>query len=133
MTVFRLAFAGQIKKVEHRTAGDKPLAEVSVCRKNRGRQGEPEAFTWVRVTIWEPADFQVAKLVKGAFVAGTGDMSARSFDGKDGAKMHSIEVRCSSFDVEVSDGAAEEGTAPAPRRAPAAKPAPATTDDEPPF
>ncbi len=141
MTILRLSFAGQIKgEVKHREAGGKKLVEVSVCKKNRTKEGEPDAFTWIRCTIWSPADFQTPKLVKGAFIAGTGEMTARSFDGKDG-KQFSIEVNCQSFDVEVSDGMPnEQGVAPVQRAAPAprvpAKAAPAAADDDlssPPF
>lgn len=103
MSLFRLIFAGQIKKAEHKDAGGKPIVEVSICRKNRTKEGQPDAFTWVRVTIWSPAAFQAPKLVKGAFIAGSGEMIARSYE-KDGVKGTSIEVSCQSFDIEVSDG-----------------------------
>ncbi len=130
MTVLRLSFAGQIKKAEHRTAAGKSLVEVSICKKNRTKQGEPEAFTWVRVTVWEPAEFQAPRLIKGSFIAGTGDLTARTYDGKDG-KATSLEVSCRSFDVEVSDGA-EQQAAPAPRQT---RPTPAAQSEteEPPF
>lgn len=131
MTILRLAFAGQIKKAEHRNAAGKSLVELSICKKNRTKQGEPDAFTWVRVTLWEPAEFQAPKLVKGSFIAGTGDLTARSYDGKDG-KATSLEVSCRSFDVEVSD--AESSTAPAQAPRPT-RPAPAAQaeTEEPPF
>jgi single-stranded DNA-binding protein len=135
MTILRLAFAGVVKKAEHRTAAGKSLVEVSICKKNRTKQGEPDAFTWIRVTLWEPAEFQAPKLVKGSFIAGTGDLTARSYEGKDG-KATSLEVSCRSFDVEVSDGgdaqAAPAQSAPAPRPT---RPAPTAQSEteEPPF
>jgi len=138
MTILRLCFAGVIKKADHRQAGDKAIVEVSICKKNRTKQGDPEAFTWVRATIWEPADFQIPKLVKGAFIAGSGDMTARSYEGKEG-KAFSIDVRCTSFDVELSDGAPGERVgAPAPRDVqrplkPDHAKAAASDDSEPPF
>jgi single-stranded DNA-binding protein len=130
MTILRLAFAGVVKKAEHRTAAGKSLVEVSICKKNRTKQGEPDAFTWIRVTLWEPAEFQAPKLVKGSFIAGTGDLTARSYEGKDG-KAVSLEVSCRSFDVEVSDGAPAE-SAPAPRPTRPAQAAQSETE-EPPF
>jgi single-stranded DNA-binding protein len=113
VSILRLSFAGQIKKAEHRDAGGTPLVEVSICKKNQGKKGE-DTFTWVDINVWKPADFQTAKLVKGNFIAGTGEMTMRSYVDKGGTKGHSIEVRCTSFDVEVSDGAQQE--APAPRQ-----------------
>lgn len=140
MTILRLTFAGQIKKAEHKTAGGKPLVEVSICKKNRTKQGEPDAFTWARIALWEPAEFQVGKLLKGAFIAGTGELTLRSYIDKDGAKASSMEVSCRSFDVEVSAGEGDQPTrtdrptaattAPTRSAAPAAA---AGTNDEPPF
>lgn len=108
MTILKAQFAGEIKKADHKEVGGKKLVEVSICKKNRGKQGDPDTFTWLKVAIWEPADFQVPKLVKGAFIAGSGDMTLRSYEGKDG-KASSLECRATSFDVEVSDGAARSG------------------------
>lgn len=133
MTIFRMIFSGQIKKAEHRTAGGKSLVEVSICKKT-SRPNEPDAFTWLKVSIWEPADFQAAKLVKGAHISGSGEFKMRSYE-KDGAKGVSAEASCRSFDVEVvSEGGTEPAhteARPAPSRpaAPAAGPG----DDEPPF
>ena len=110
MTILRLTFAGQIKKAEHKTINGKALAEVSICKKQKGRNGADDTFCWVKASIWEPAEFQIAKLVKGAFIAGSGEFSSRSYDGKDG-KATSLECRCSSFDVEVSGDAAPQPAA----------------------
>lgn len=135
MSNFRLQFSGIIKKAEHRSVRDKSVVEVSLCKKNRTKEGDPEAFTWVRVSIWDPPDFMAPKLIKGNFIAGSGDMTNRSYEGKDG-KATSTDVRCASFDVDVVEvaqsGGAPAASAPAaPRRpAPAAAPDP---DDEPPF
>lgn len=135
MTILKLQFAGEIKKAEHKTAAGKQLVEVSLCKANRKKEGEQDTFTWIRVSIWEPADFQAPKLIKGSFIAGSGDMTHRSYM-KDGQKGHAIELSCRSFDIEVSDGSARSNApaaapASAPRRP--APPAPSTGDDEPPF
>jgi single-stranded DNA-binding protein len=103
MTIMRVSFAGTIMKAEHKQAGTKPICEVSLCKKHKGRNGAEDSFTWLRVSLWEPAEFQVAKLVKGNFIAGSGDLQLRSFEHK-GEKRQSLECRCTSFDVEVSDG-----------------------------
>jgi hypothetical protein len=130
VTVLRLTFAGEIKRADIKSAGPKTVAEVSLCRKNYAKEGQPETFTWVRVSIWEPADWMLAKLVKGAFIAGSGEMSARSYQ-KDGADKTSIEIRCTGYDVELPREAHSqdrEPPKPEPRR-----PAPGGGDDEPPF
>ena len=145
MTIFKAQFAGEIKKADTKSIGGKTLVEVSICKKNRTKDGEPEAFTWLRIGIWEPAAFQLPKLVKGAFIAGSGDMTLRSYEGKDG-KASSLECRCTSFDVEVSDGSPRESSAvahhaakPYDSQAKRAGDAPTKptrttpTDDEPPF
>ena len=133
MTIFRISFAGEIKKADHRTAGGKALVEFSLCKKNRTKQGEQESFTWIKVTLWEPADWMAAKLVKGAFVAGSGDMSTRSYE-KDGEKKTSIEVRCTGFDVELPrDGQSADAPAPPPRSVPRTPAGGGGVDDEPLF
>lgn len=84
-------------------AGDKPIIEVSLCRKQKGRNNEPDTFCWIRVTIWQPPEF-MSRLVKGSWVAGSGEMTTRSYE-KDGEKRTSIEIRCGSYDVEIGDSA----------------------------
>lgn len=106
--ILRLSFAGQITKAETKQVGEKTLIEVSLCKKHKGRNGGEDTFTWIRVNVWEPADFQVPKLVKGAFIAGSGEFQLRSFEGKDGSKQVSAECRSSSFDIEVTDGTPRE-------------------------
>lgn len=106
-------FAGQIKRADHKTAAGKTLVEVSLCRKHKGRGEAEETFSWVKATIWEPAEFQVAKLVKGAFIAGSGEFQHRSYE-KDGKVGHSCDVRCTSFDIEVAQSDAADAT---PRQA----------------
>ena len=93
MTTFRLNFAGFVTKAEHRNAGSKPIIELSICKKNKVKEGEPEAYTWIKVTCWDVPQFMADKLVKGAFVAGSGDMKLRSYMNKDGAKAVSCEVQ----------------------------------------
>ena len=137
MTAFRLMFAGEIKTVEAKIFNETKFAELSLCKKNYAKPGVDPTFTWVRVSIREPADFLVAKLVKGAFIAGSGEMSSRTYQDKDGKDKTSIDIRCTGFDVEMprSDAAVEpEREAPAPQRGPA-RPRPAAADDDsgPPF
>jgi len=120
MTIARITFAGQIKKAEPKTAGGKQLIEVSICKKQKGRAGSEDTFLWLRISCWEPAEFQVSKLVKGAFIAGSGDLSTRAWTDKDGKNQVSLEVRCGSFDFEdetLGDRTeAAPGIAPAQRR-----------------
>lgn len=135
MTVLRMTFAGEVKKADHKEVGGKKLVELSICKKNRGKAGEEDHFTWLRISLWEPADFQTPKLVKGAFIAGSGDATLRGYTDKDGHEKSSLECRCGSFDVEVTGAnVATESPAPRPARAAAPSVSPAATnDDEPPF
>lgn len=112
MSLYRLTFAGKAMKVEHKMAGDKPIIEVSLCRKQKGRGNDPETFCWIRVTIWQPPEF-MSRLAKGMFIGGTGELSTRSYE-KDGQKHTSLEVRCGSFDVEIGGDSTDAEAAPAP-------------------
>lgn len=146
MGILRIAFAAPVQKVEIKQVGGKPLAEVSICRKNRTKENEQDAFTWLRIAVWAPPDWMVSKLKKGALIAGSGDFTLRSYD-KDGQKRQSAECNCQSFDVEVSgDSEAKSEAPPAPAVAPVpatpvrSRPAPAPVavssapeDFEPPF
>lgn len=135
MSVFRIFFAGEIKKVEHRTAGDKQVMSLSVCKKNYAKQGEDATFTWLNVSVWGPLpDWLVNKAIKGGFIAGSGEFSMRSYTDKDGKKAVSAECRSTSFDVE-SAGTADVTPEAAPVKAPPKKPAAVAVadEDEPPF
>lgn len=109
MSIFRMQFAGEIKKADHKQVANKSMIEVSLCKKHKGRNGGEDTFTWIRATIWEPADFQIAKLVKGAFIAGSGEFQHRSYE-KDGKVGHSCDVRCTSFDIEIGQSAVADPT-----------------------
>ena len=135
MPNLRLQFSGEARKVEHKTIGGKSAVEIQLCKKNYAPAGQEASFTWVRITVWEPKEFQ--HFHEGGFVAGSGEFSTRSYVDKDGNKKQSTEVRCTSFDIETprpAEGIANADrpvpTNPAPRR-----PAPAPADDtnSPPF
>jgi single-stranded DNA-binding protein len=112
-----LSYAGYIKKVEFRQAGEKSIAEVSVCEKkyNKDRNAEPE-FDWVRATIWEPNEHLLPKLKKGNAVALSGRFSTRKYTDKQGAEKVSMEVRVNDISVFEVAGA-EEPAKPAARKA----------------
>lgn len=136
MSTFKLMFAGHIKNAEHKTVGGKPMVEVSLCRKNKTKEGDPEQFTWVRVTCWDVKDFQATKMVKGSYISGIGDCILRSYVNKEGVKAQSLEVRCGSFDIDQPDDRQQTDQAPAqrplkPDHAKAA--ATDSTSEEPPF
>ena len=111
MSLFKLQFAGEARKVQSRMAADKQVIEFQLCKKDKGRNGAEDAFTWARVTLWQPAQFQLDKIVDGIMVAGCGDFSLRSYE-KDGVKRQSAEVRCSSFDVEIGGMVSKGDVAP---------------------
>jgi single-stranded DNA-binding protein len=114
MTQFRLQFAGKIVKADRKNVNGRTVVECSLCRKI-SREGQPEEWMWIRVNVWEPAEFQDQHLVKGGFLAGSGGFVLRSYE-KDGQPRQSAEVRCQSFDVE----AVGMGTGPASPALPAA-------------
>jgi len=134
--ILKLQFAGTVNKVEIKQAGTKQLAEISLCKKNYAKEGTEATFTWIRISLWEPKDFQLAKLVKGAFVAGSGEFSLRSYE-KDGVKHQSAECRCGSFDIEVAEVVATPASlgapTPAPRTTQPTSGGGAKDDSEPPF
>jgi single-stranded DNA-binding protein len=121
MTLLKLTFAGKAMKVEHKMAGDKPIIEVSLCRKQKGRGNEPETFCWIRVTIWNAPEF-MKRIQKGTFISGCGDFSSRSYEGNDG-KATALEVRCSGFDVEIDGGEPATDQSARPTQAAPVKPA----------
>lgn len=136
MTIMKCQFAGEIKKSEIKDVAGKKLAELSICKKN-SKKGEADSWLWLRISLWSPADFQIPKLVKGAFIAGSGDANVRSYVDKEGRERSSFEVSASSFDCEISDGSARQD-APAPAPVPAPSPRPRVdigggAGDEPPF
>ena len=142
MTTLSLSFTGQIKgEVRSRDSGGKKAVEVSICKKNRKlREADEDSFTWAKISIWSPPDWMTEKLVTGAFIGGTGELTLRSYVDKDGNKKSNMEINCQSFGVEVADtGAPSERAARATASAPAPaprRPAPAggmDVDSEPPF
>lgn len=136
MSMLKLMFSGTIKKVEFRQAGDTPLVELSLCRKNYAKPGEDVHFTWIKATVFKPPEWMPAKLVKGAHVSGCGEFTLRSYVDKTGQKGVSAEVRCGSFDLDVAGDESGAATAAVPVKAEPRRPAatPSAIDlDEPPF
>ena len=134
--MLRLQFSGEIRKPLVKTIGQDQAIEFQVMKKNYAKQGEEATFTWVRVTLFKPAQFQFDQLQEGNFIAGSGEFTLRSFVNSSGVKLTSAEVRCTSFDVdcprtEHTRALAQDKPAPSPSR-----PAPATPEDDtnsPPF
>jgi len=128
MSLFRLDFSGDIRKSETKNLGGKQMVEIQLCRKNFGKE-EPATFTWIRVAIWEPKEWQLAQLQTGKFISGSGELTARSYVAKDGGKGVSLDVRCTSFDI---DGARTDAPAAKPQEASAPRvPTGGAADDVP--
>lgn len=124
-----------IKKVEFRQAGEKSIAEVSVCQKkyNKDKTADPE-FDWVRVTCWEPKPEKAARLKKGNLFQFTGQFSTRKYTDKAGVEKISMEVRASDWMAWDMGAPSEQAEAPAPApRRPAADVGGGQGSDEPPF
>ena len=147
MTLFRTFFAGEIKRADVRTVGDKSVLEFSLCRKNYGKKDaspDDATFTWINVAIWDPKEFIAENAKKGAYVAGSGEMEMTSYIDKEGEKKAKITIRTTGFDIEFQRGFAgdAEPAAQSEQRKAAVKPAenyrprqaaPVVADDEPPF
>lgn len=139
--LLKLAFAGIIHKVEVRQAGQKTVAEISAWKKRKDKDGNEE-YCWIKVTVWEPKDWQVKNMTKGRMISGIGDFWLRSYTDRDGNRKQSAEVKCSSFDVETQSDEREAPSKgePVAAQASAEKQQPpqpsqssSSADDEPPF
>ena len=79
------------------TPGGKAVAElrVAVNDRSRGPDGEwQEETQWFRVELWEQAAERAAeRLRKGHKVFAEGALRAREWEGKDGQKRTSLEIR----------------------------------------
>lgn len=79
------------------TPGGKAVAElrVAVNDRYRGQDGEwTEDTQWFRVELWEQAAERAAeRLRKGHKVFAEGQLRAREWEGKDGQKRTSLEIR----------------------------------------
>lgn len=133
-----MTYTGYIKRVEFRQAGEKSIAEVSVCEKkyNKDKTAEPE-FDWVRATIWEPNEHLLPKLKKGNAIYFAGKFSTRKYKDKEGVDKVSMEVRvndCQVFEVAGAEApAAPAAPAPAPAPAPRRPAATVESPEETPF
>jgi single-strand DNA-binding protein len=120
------------------TPGGKAVAElrVAVNDRSRGPDGEwQEETQWFRVELWEQAAERAAeRLRKGHKVFAEGQLRAREWEGKDGQKRTSLEIRFARVQslerresgeggFPPSEGSAEAGAAAARPRAAAARPA----------
>lgn len=132
MSNFRMSFSGDVRKPRTMDIGGKKAVEFQLMKKNYGKPDAPAAFTWVRVTLFDAKDWQIAQCEEGKFVAGSGEFTLRSYE-KDGEKRQSAEIRCSSFDLDGPYAAKPEAAA-----APVASPRPSVStvgggNDGPPF
>jgi single-stranded DNA-binding protein len=134
MSILRLIFAGQVKRAEAKQAGAKQVLELSICKTHKAKTGEIDpTYTWARITVWEPQPWQIERAVVSSMVAGIGDAQLRSYTKKDGTSDRSLEVRCTSFDLEVQ-GDGQAAQAPARQPDPGLYVPPKTdAADEPPF
>ncbi len=101
--------SGEVKRADHRSAGTKDLTELAICRVNgKPKDGEQPTFTWVKINVWDAPDWMANQLVKGAWITAIGDLTLRKYQAKDGTEKHTLEMRCSSFDIDVMKAHATE-------------------------
>jgi single-strand DNA-binding protein len=128
------------------TPGGKAVAElrVAVNDRSRGPDGEwQEETQWFRVEVWEQAAERAAeRLRKGHKVFAEGQLRAREWEGKDGQKRTSLEIRFARVQslerrepgeggFAPAEGSAEPNATPASPRA--AAPAARSASGEEPF
>ena len=129
------------------TPGGKAVAElrVAVNDRSKGADGEwQEETQWFRVELWEQAAERAAeRLRKGHKVFAEGQLRAREWEGKDGQKRTSLEIRFArvqslerrepgeggGFGGGLGEGAMDAPPATRPRGAPA-QPASASAEVE---
>lgn len=88
------SFTGHLgRDVEVRqTASGEPVAQFSVAVTSG--YGDKQQTTWPRCAFWGKRGEAVARyLVKGQLVGVTGEVTLREYDGKDGTRKQSLEVR----------------------------------------
>ena len=138
MARITICFSGNVKKFSVRQAGEKQVAEFSICRKNyNSKKDVKDTFTWINVSIYDPKPFVLEHLRDDIPIAGEGEAILRSYEKQDGTKGVSLDVRCQSqgIDFPFSEG---HGRADAAAPNPARPSAPAdigggSGGDEPPF
>jgi single-strand DNA-binding protein len=104
------------------TPGGKAVAElrVAVNDRSKGPDGEwQEETQWFRVELWEQAAERAAeRLRKGHKVFAEGQLRAREWEGKDGQKRTSLEIRFARVQSlerrEPGEGGGFEGASDAP-------------------
>lgn len=101
MTQFKLQFSGEIKKSREFNMGTKHAFELQLMKKNYAPQGAEPSWTWIKVMVVDPKDFQKDWFTEGKFIAGSGELSLKSYINKDVVKQQSIEIRCSSYDIDA--------------------------------
>lgn len=130
MSNFRLTFSGEIKNSREFSMGTKNAVEVQLMKKNYTPQGAEPSWTWIKVLVVEPKDFQKDWLAEGKYIAGSGEFSLKSFTNKDGVKLNGAEVRCSSFDIDAPYSEAKDTPKASAETAQKRRvPAPAPIDD----
>lgn len=137
MTRFKLQFSGEIKKSREFNMGAKPAFELQLMKKNYTPQGAEPSWTWIKVMVVDPKDFQEDWFTEGKFIAGSGELSLKSYINKELVKQQSIEIRCSSYDIDAPYSGALQQAEPASVvtkfSAKRHVPAVAVNDEEPPW
>lgn len=135
--ILRLTFSSHIKKVKYLTMGGKGCVQVAIAKKNYAKQGDEPDWTWVNILITSPPDYLKEKIQKDAIIAGSGELSLKSFKNKVGETQKSLEVWCTGRDINVYEST-EKATEALERKKtePALKPIAKISqadDAEPPF
>ena len=132
----RLTFSGEVRKPVVREHEGKSILSFQMMKKNYNKDKSADvAYTWLNITVFDVKPFQLQQFTERAFVTGGGEFTMRSYVDKDGAKRQSVDVRCSSMDVDAAYVEREQGQE-APSKTThhnVVSHSTATANDEPPF
>lgn len=111
-----ISFLGRLgRDPELKQVGQNDLLEFTVA--NDVGFGDRKVTNWFRCTVWgKRATSLQNHLSKGSQVFIVGELTAREFEKKDGAKGFSVEVRVDKLDFAGGRGEGEQQSAPTPQQ-----------------
>jgi len=94
-----------------RTVGENNVTEfsVAVTESYKDKQGNwVNSVSWEPVVLWNPSDYQVAHLKKGAHIEVSGRIRRRTYNDKDGVERMVVETIANT--VQISKEAGTNGS-----------------------
>lgn len=115
---------------EVRQAGGSSVCSFTMASDRYDSKTKTKVAEWVRVSLWgKRGDTLAQYLTRGSTVAARGELSTRTYDGKDGQSRTSLELRAD--DVELLGGKPDRSSGGGERRGSAPMPSSGTGDAAP--